>query len=35
MFLQERLTSAGLVGCVLILAAIASLGRQSDDPQPH
>ena len=35
MFLHERLTPTGLVGCVLILAAIASLGRQSDDPQPQ
>ena len=34
-FLHERLTPAGLVGCVLILAAIASLGRQSDHPQPQ
>jgi drug/metabolite transporter, DME family len=34
-FLHEKLTLAGLVGCMLILAAIASLGRQSDDPQPQ
>ena len=34
-FLHEKLTLAGLVGCVLILAAIASLGKQSDDPQPQ
>ena len=35
LFLDERLTPAGLVGCVLIIAAIASLGRQSDDLQPQ
>jgi DME family drug/metabolite transporter len=29
-FLGERLTAAGLLGCVLILAAIASLGRFED-----
>jgi len=34
-FLHEKLTLTGLVGCVLILAAIASLGRQSDGPQPQ
>jgi drug/metabolite transporter, DME family len=31
-FLDERLTPAGLLGCLLILAAIASLGRQSEPP---
>ena len=34
-FLHEKLTLPGLVGCLLILAAIASLGRQSDDPLPQ
>jgi DME family drug/metabolite transporter len=33
-FLGEHLTSAGTVGCVLILTAIASLGR-FDDQEPH
>lgn len=31
-FLGERLTLAGLVGCLLILTAIASLGRQTRTP---
>jgi DME family drug/metabolite transporter len=31
-FLDERLTLAGLLGCLLILAAIASLGRRSENP---
>ena len=35
LFLDERLTPAGLVGCLLIVAAIASSGRQSDDLQPQ
>ncbi len=34
-FLDERLAPAGIVGCLLIIAAIASLGRQPDDPVPH
>ena len=34
-FLNERLTPAGIVGCLLIIAAIASLGRQPEDPVPH
>jgi drug/metabolite transporter, DME family len=35
-FLGERLTPAGLLGCVLILAAIASLGRFEDrDSHPE
>jgi DME family drug/metabolite transporter len=33
-FLGERLTLAGLLGCLLIVAAIASLGRFEDQP-PH
>lgn len=35
LFLDERLTPAGLLGCLLIIAAIASSGRQSDDLQPQ
>jgi DME family drug/metabolite transporter len=35
LFLGERLTPAGLVGSLLILTAIASLGRQSEKPQPQ
>jgi DME family drug/metabolite transporter len=35
LFLGERLTVAGVIGCVLILAAIAGSGRQSDDLQPQ
>jgi drug/metabolite transporter (DMT)-like permease len=30
-FLGEHLTTAGVVGCVLIIAAIGSLGRFEDD----
>ncbi len=33
LFLDERLTPAGAVGAVLILAAIASLGRGGDEPE--
>jgi DME family drug/metabolite transporter len=32
--LAERLTPAGVVGCVLILAAVASLGRRPTEPAP-
>jgi len=32
LFLGERLTAAGLLGALLILAAIGSLGRQLDAP---
>ena len=35
LFLNEQLTPAGLLGSLLILTAIASLGRQSQEPQPH
>ena len=35
LFLGEHLTVAGVVGCLLILAAIASSGRQTDDLQPQ
>jgi DME family drug/metabolite transporter len=35
LFLDEHLTPAGLLGCLLILTAIASSGRQSDDLQPQ
>jgi DME family drug/metabolite transporter len=35
LFLGERLTLAGLVGCLLIFAAIAGSGRQPDDRQPQ
>lgn len=37
-FLGEHLTLAGLVGCLLIVAAIAGLGRfedQTSHPEPH
>ncbi len=34
-FLGERLTVAGVVGVVLIMAAIASLGRHSKEPAPQ
>jgi DME family drug/metabolite transporter len=37
-FLGEHLTPAGLVGCLLIVAAIAGLGRFEEhdpDPEPH
>ena len=34
-FLNEQLTPAGFLGSLLILTAIASLGRQSQQPQPH
>lgn len=33
--LDEGLTAAGVVGSLLILAAIGSLGRQSPEPQPQ
>jgi drug/metabolite transporter, DME family len=33
--LSEQLTPAGVLGSLLILTAIASLGRQSQEPQPH
>lgn len=33
-FLGERLAPAGLLGCLLVLAAIATSGRQPDDRQP-
>ena len=33
--LNEQLTPAGVLGSLLILTAIASLGRQSPEPQPH
>lgn len=35
LFLGERLTLAGLVGSLLIVAAIAGLGRRSKVPQPQ
>ena len=35
LFLGERLAPAGFLGCLLILAAIASLGRQAEDLQPQ
>lgn len=34
-FLGESLTISGMVGSLLILAAIASLGRQSEEPPPQ
>ena len=34
-FLDERLTLAALVGCLLILGAIASLGHRPPEPQPQ
>jgi DME family drug/metabolite transporter len=34
-FLNEQRTPAGVLGSLLILTAIASLGRQSQEPQPH
>lgn len=34
LLLDEQLTAAGLLGCVLIFAAIAGLGRRSEDPLP-
>ena len=34
-FLDEYLTVAGVVGSLLILTAIASLGRDSEEPQPQ
>jgi drug/metabolite transporter, DME family len=34
-FLDERLTPAALVGCLLILGAIASLGHRPAEPQPQ
>jgi DME family drug/metabolite transporter len=33
-FLRERLTPAAVLGCLLILAAMAVLGRRSMRPQP-
>ena len=35
LFLGESLTTTGVVGSLLILAAIASLGRQSEEPPPQ
>lgn len=35
LLLNEPLTPAGLIGCLLILTAIASLGRQSEKPPPQ
>jgi DME family drug/metabolite transporter len=35
LLLGERLAAPGVVGTLLILGAIASLGRQSDEPTPH
>lgn len=35
LFLDERLTPAGLLGSLLIITAIASLGRLSEEPQPQ
>jgi drug/metabolite transporter, DME family len=35
LFLSEQLTPAGFLGSLLILAAIASLGRQSEHPSPQ
>ena len=34
-FLGEHLTVAGVVGSLLILAAIASLGGQAEEPPPQ
>jgi DME family drug/metabolite transporter len=34
-FLDERLTAVGVVGSLLIVAAIGSLGRRLDPPQPQ
>jgi DME family drug/metabolite transporter len=33
LFLGETLTAAGVLGCLLILAAIGSLGRRMEQPQ--
>ena len=35
LFLDESLTGAGLVGSLMIVAAIATLGRQSEEPPPQ
>jgi drug/metabolite transporter, DME family len=35
LFLGERLTPTGLIGALLIIVAIASLGRRPEDPQPQ
>lgn len=35
LFLDESLTTTGLVGSLLIVAAIASLGRQQEEPPPQ
>lgn len=35
LLLGESLTLAGAAGCVLIVAAIGSLGRTADAPEPH
>ncbi len=35
LLLHERLTLAGLLGSLLILSAIASLGRRTPEPQPQ
>ena len=34
LLLGERLSPAGVVGCLLILAAVASLGRRPTEPAP-
>jgi drug/metabolite transporter, DME family len=33
LFLDEKLSAAGVLGCLLILVAIGSLGRRVDPPQ--
>ena len=35
LFLGETLTTAGVLGCLLILGAIGTLGRRQPHPQPQ